>query len=83
MISQIRRTAVSVAANIVEGAKRNSDKDFALFLNMSEGSLKEIKYYLILSKDLNYISKHERIKLMNMSEEAGKLLRGFIKKLKA
>lgn len=59
LISQIRRTSISTAANIVEGHKRKSDKDFAHFINIAEGSLEECKYYLLLARDLNYLLNEE------------------------
>ena len=56
MTSQLRRAAVSVPANIAEGAKRRTSQDFARFLNIAEGSLSEVDYLLLCSKDLGYIS---------------------------
>ena len=82
LIQQMRRAAVSIAANIAEGSKRKSDRDFSHFLNMSEGSLEETKYYLILSKDLNIIDGLIYNELYELAEEIGRLLNGFIKKLK-
>ena len=81
LTQQIRRSAVSVAANIAEGSKRKTDRDYSHFLNISEGSLEEVKYYLILSRDLKYISKDAHDRLFVLAEEIGKLLQGFIKKL--
>ncbi|MCB9077078.1 MAG: four helix bundle protein [Anaerolineaceae bacterium] len=54
LVSQMRRAAVSVPANIVEGFKRRSQRDKLRFYNIAEGSLEEVKYFFILSKDLNY-----------------------------
>lgn len=56
IVSQMRRAAVSVAANIVEGAKRRSSQDFARFLNMAQGSLGEVEYFILLSRDLGLIT---------------------------
>ena len=55
LTNQVRRAAVSIAANISEGHKKNTVPNQLNYLNISEGSLEEVKYYLILSKDLNYI----------------------------
>lgn len=78
---QMRRAAVSIIANIAEGAKRKTDKDFGHFLNIAEGSLEEVKCYLILSKDLDYLAEDKYRQLFNLSEEVGRMLSGFIKSL--
>ncbi|MBS1486972.1 MAG: four helix bundle protein [Bacteroidetes bacterium] len=54
LTSQIRRSSVSVAANIVEGFKKKGKRDKLRFMNISQGSLAETMYYLILVNDLNY-----------------------------
>jgi four helix bundle protein len=59
LISQIRRAAVSVAANIVEGMGRNTTKELLSFTYNARGSLMEVLYYLILSKDLGYLRKED------------------------
>ena len=53
-ISQFRRAAISIAANIAEGYKKRTKKDKIKFYNISQGSLEECRYYIILSKDLEY-----------------------------
>ena len=52
--SQFRRAAVSIAANIAEGFKKRGKADKARFLNIAQGSLEECRYYLTLSRDLEY-----------------------------
>jgi len=54
LTSQLRRAAVSIAANIVEGFKKTGPADKIRYLNISQGSLEECRYYLILANDLNY-----------------------------
>lgn len=76
LTSQMRRAAVSIAANIAEGFKKRGALDKVRFLNISEGSLEEVKYYLILSKDLNYIKEHD---LDNRTEEVSRLLSSYSK----
>ena len=54
LTSQLRRASISIAANIVEGFKKTGPADKIRFLNISQGSLEECRYYLILANDLNY-----------------------------
>lgn len=53
--SQLRRACASIGANIAEGSKKRTNKDYAKFLNTAEGSLAEAEYFLILSRDLEYM----------------------------
>lgn len=76
LVSQMRRAAVSIPANIAEGFKRQGIQDKIRFYNIAEGSLEEVKYFLILSKDLNYISSNERE--FTQAESVGRLLNGLI-----
>jgi len=54
LTSQFRRAAVSIAANIAEGFKKRSKGQKAWFMNVSQSSLEECRYYVILTKDLGY-----------------------------
>jgi len=74
LISQIRRCAVSIASNIVEGFARKSLKDSKRFYVIAEGSLEELKYQLLLSKDLGYIDLESYSKISKIAEEVSKLL---------
>ena len=82
LVPQIRRAAISIAANIAEGSKRRSDKEYVQFLYIAQGSLEEVKYYLRLCNDLLYIDNEGYEYLYTIAEEIGRLLHGFIKKLK-
>jgi four helix bundle protein len=75
--SQFRRAAVSIPANIAEGFRKVSKLDKARFLNISEGSLEECRYYLILARDLAYITQIDMENLWNLSEEVGRLLNSY------
>jgi len=76
LLSQFRRAAVSVAANIAEGYKKQGRMDKVRFFNIAQGSLEECRYYIILSKDLNY-GYDEKIKLL--LDEVAKLLASYSK----
>ncbi len=73
---QLRRAAVSVPANIAVGFKRNTKADKARFMNIAQGSLEESRYYLILAKNLSYLSISDR-NLLNQLEEVSRLLEGY------
>jgi len=55
LVSQMRRSAVSVPANIAEGFKRKGKADKARHMNIAQGSLEELRYYFILCRDLSYL----------------------------
>jgi four helix bundle protein len=73
---QMRKAAVSVPANIAEGFRRRGQADKVRFLNQSESSLEESRYYLILSEDLGY---GKTAKLMDSLEEVSRLLNSYSK----
>ena len=73
LVSQIRRSAVSVCANLAEGNKK-SNKDYLRFIDISQGSLEETKYYLILSKDLFYCDEIKYSELYKLGEDVGRML---------
>ncbi len=74
MTSQIRRASVSVPSNIAEGSGRNSDKDFAHFLEQSYGSLMEVASLFYLALDEGYVSEQEVSALFDDIERLAKRL---------
>ena len=76
LTSQFRRAAVSIPANLAEGYGKTSKADKLRFFNISQGSLKECSYYLLLVSDLNYIKNYEE--LNNLLNEVAKLLNTYI-----
>ena len=76
IVSQLRRSAASVAANIAEGFAKKSKADKARFYNIAQGSLEEVHYYLILAGDLGYAATES---LIADSVEVGRLLSRYSK----
>ena len=76
---QMRKAAVSIAANIAEGFRRHGKADKVRFLNTSESSLEESRYYLILSEDLSY---GETGKLQESAEQISRLLSAYSKAIR-
>ena len=72
--SQLRRSAVSIAANIAEGFKKRGAADKGRFLNIAQGSLEESRYYLILAEDLGY---GECSEIQAVLTEVSKLLEAY------
>ena len=81
--SQMRRAALSVPANIVEGYARSSQKEKLQFYSIARGSLTELEYFIDFSTDFGYLSDKQYKELKASRDEVGRLLHGFIKSLKA
>ena len=81
--SQFQRAAVSIAANIAEGYKKLSKADKLRFFNISQGSLEECSYYIVLAKDLKYITEAHAIALDNLLAETTKLLQSYISRIQS
>ena len=79
LTSQIRRAAVSVAANIAEAFKKRSSLDKMRILNIAQGSLSESQYYLTLVQDLEYANTHI---LNDKSDDVARLLEAYIKSIR-
>ena len=83
LTSQIRRAAYSVAANIVEGASRNTLKDYLHYLFMARGSLAETTYFIHLAHRLVYLSAESYRLLTSAAEATGRILTGLIQSVQA
>jgi four helix bundle protein len=81
LVSQMRRSAISVASNIAEGAARNSDKEFIQFLYIATGSVAELDTQYILSRELQFTSASKELE--QSLTEIGKMLAGLIRHLKS
>jgi S23 ribosomal protein. len=74
LVAQMRRAAVSVPANIAEGFKRRGKPDKVRVMNLAQGSLEELRYYLLLAKDLGYAqTEAER----SAADEVARMLIGY------
>lgn len=82
LISQIRRSAVSVPSNISEGFGRQGLADYIRFLNIAIASLFELQTQLEISYNLSYIPKEKFDKLYELSREIERMLSSLIRKLK-
>ncbi len=80
--SQIRRAAVSIPANIAEGAGRNSQKEFAYFLSNSQGSASELETELIIAHKLGYLDETTFSRLVLELERIGRLITGLSRYVK-
>ena len=81
LTSQMRRAAVSVAANMAEGYAAGGKGQFGRYLDIAQGSLAEVEYYLILATDLKYITQSEYEQAENLRAETGFLLYRLIESL--
>jgi four helix bundle protein len=82
LTSQLRRAAVSVPSNIVEGCARRSEGDFLHFLDIAYGSSKEVEYQIVLAQKLGYLSPAEFSALNDQCTETARVLNGLIHSLR-
>ena len=83
LTGQIRRSCVSVPANIAEGCGRNGDAELARFLQIAMGSASELEYHLLLSRDLGLLNVAEYDQFAMDTTEVKRMLTSFIQTLKA
>lgn len=83
LTSQIRRSCVSIPANIAEGCGRGGDGEFARFLQIAMGSASEIEYHLLLASDLKFLDGSNYERLATEVTEVKRMLTSLIQKLKA
>ncbi len=82
LTSQMRRCAVSVSSNIVEGSARESQKEYLRFLEIAFSSLRELHYQFSLSKRLGYIEQQESDEFELKITETGKVLAALIRSIR-
>jgi four helix bundle protein len=81
LVSQMRRAAYSIPSNLMEGGHRLNRKEYRQFVGIAKGSVGELKYFLMLSKDLGYIVERKYLILHESAEELSKMLTGLIRSL--
>ncbi len=83
LTSQMRRAAVSVPSNIVEGATRESESEYPRFLEIAFGSLRELHYQFTLSQRLGYVQNTLASSCESLLVETGKVLVALIRSLRS
>jgi four helix bundle protein len=83
LTSQLRRAAVSIASNIVEGCARESPSDYIRFLDIAFASAREVKYQLSLASRLGYLEAETAAKIMQKADETAKVLAALVRSLRA
>ena len=82
LTSQLRRAAVSIPANIAEGAARRSNKEFAHFLSNSQGSTSEVETELLIAFRLGYLSEDVSAALCSPLDDIGRMITGLSRHLR-
>ena len=83
LTSQMRRASASIGANIAEGACRSGDCEFGRFLKIAMGSAGELEYHLLLSHDLQLLSKPDYERLSSEVIEVKGMLASLLRRLRA
>lgn len=83
LVSQIRRSASSIPANIAEGCGRRGNAELHRFLQMGMGSASELEYHLLLSRDLNFLKVDDYEDLQRRVTEVKRMLASLIQKVDA
>jgi four helix bundle protein len=82
LITQIRKAALSIPANLAEGCGRSSDEDFAKFVSIAVGSSSELEYHLQFACDTSLIHRKEFEERQKEIVEVRRMMIGFLKKLR-
>ncbi|WP_333660504.1 four helix bundle protein [Chishuiella changwenlii] len=83
LVSQIKRSVISIPSNIAEGAGRNSNKEFLRFLSIANGSSYELMTQIVLCVELNLIQQSEILEIVKLINEIQKMNYAFHQKFKS
>ncbi|WP_442578243.1 four helix bundle protein [Mesorhizobium sp. ASY16-5R] len=81
LTAQIRRASTSIPANIAEGYGRDHAGSYVQFLRIAQGSLKELETHVIVAKRIGYLDSTQEVRLLQRSDEIGRMLRALIRGL--
>lgn len=76
LVSQIKRSSVSVPSNIAEGSSRRSTKEFLRYINIANGSLAEAETQLQIATNLGYLDEKSLVEMLNATDEISRMLQG-------
>jgi four helix bundle protein len=81
LVSQMRRSAISIPSNVAEGFKRFHNKEYKRFLHMSLGSCAELETQITIAKELKYIQENEEAILLEKLDHIGRMISNLLKRL--
>ena len=81
LTNQVIRAAISIPANIAEGYRRNSRKDYARFVSIAHGSTAEVETFLLVAERIKYATANEISRLMSLADEISRMLWSLREKL--
>lgn len=81
LVSQMRRAASSICTNLMEGSHRLSRKEYRQFVGIAKGSTGEMKYHILLARDLGYLQEKEYSFLVTEVEQISMMLNGLVNSL--
>ena len=81
IVSQMRRSAISIPSNVVEGFKRYHNKEYRQFLYVTLGSCAELEMQITIAKELKYIQADKEAMLLERLDHGGRMITSLLKKL--